>query len=72
MIDIHCHMLPNVDDGPDSMDESLALAQFAVDRGITHSVLTPHIHPGRWDNEALSIRAVWIISKKPWRINLSR
>jgi protein-tyrosine phosphatase len=57
MIDIHCHMLPNVDDGPDSMDESLALAQFAVDRGITHSVLTPHIHPGRWDNEALSIRA---------------
>jgi protein-tyrosine phosphatase len=57
MIDLHCHMLPGVDDGPSSMDESLALAKMAVESGITHSILTPHIHPGRWDNEALSIRA---------------
>jgi protein-tyrosine phosphatase len=57
MIDIHCHLLPGIDDGPELMDESLALAQFAVDRGITHSVLTPHIHPGRWDNEVQSIQA---------------
>lgn len=56
MIDIHCHMLPGIDDGPDTMDESLALAKLAVDSGITHSVVTPHIHPGRWDNEAISIR----------------
>jgi protein-tyrosine phosphatase len=39
------------------MDESLALAECAVDQGITHSVVTPHIHPGRWSNEALTIRA---------------
>ncbi len=57
MIDIHSHLLPNVDDGPSSMDESLSLAQFAVERGITHSIVTPHIHPGRWENEALSIRS---------------
>lgn len=56
MIDIHCHILPGIDDGPDTMDESLALAKLAVDSGITHSVVTPHIHPGRWDNEAVSIR----------------
>jgi protein-tyrosine phosphatase len=57
MIDLHCHMLPGIDDGPETMDESLALAKLAVEKGITHSVLTPHIHPGRWDNEALSIRS---------------
>jgi protein-tyrosine phosphatase len=57
LIDIHCHLLPGLDDGPSTMDESLALAKWAVDRGITHSVVTPHIHPGRWSNEALNIRA---------------
>ncbi len=57
MIDVHCHLLPGFDDGPESMDESLILAQIAVDKGITHSIMTPHIHPGRWDNEALSIRS---------------
>lgn len=57
MIDVHCHLLPGVDDGPETMDEALALAQFSVDRGVTHAILTPHIHPGRWDNEALTIRA---------------
>lgn len=64
MIDLHCHLLPGIDDGPGSMDESLALAQFSVDRGITHSILTPHIHPGRWNNEALSIRASMDTFKK--------
>lgn len=64
MIDIHCHMLPGVDDGPTSMDESLALAKKAVESGITHSILTPHIHPGRWDNEALSIREAVEMFKK--------
>jgi len=57
VIDIHCHLLPCVDDGPSTMDESLALAECAVVQGITHSVVTPHIHPGRWPNEALTIRA---------------
>lgn len=64
MIDLHCHMLPGIDDGPDSMDESLALAKLAVDGGITHSILTPHIHPGRWDNEALTIRSSMEMFKK--------
>lgn len=57
MIDLHCHLLPSIDDGPSSMDESIELARYAVDNGITHSIMTPHIHPGRWDNEALSIRS---------------
>ncbi len=50
MIDIHCHLLPEIDDGPDSMGEALKLALLAVQSGITHSVVTPHIHPGRYEN----------------------
>ncbi len=59
MLDLHCHLLPEVDDGPASMDEALALCQLALDNGITHAVVTPHIHPGRYANDRESIaRAV--------------
>jgi protein-tyrosine phosphatase len=42
MVDLHCHILPGVDDGPDSMEVSLAMAETAVADGITHVVATPH------------------------------
>jgi protein-tyrosine phosphatase len=56
MIDIHCHMLPNIDDGPESLEESLQMARLAVKGGITYTVVTPHIHPGRYDNDRANIR----------------
>lgn len=42
MIDIHCHMLPGVDDG--AKDEAMALAMIekSVNDGVTHIILTPH------------------------------
>ena len=52
MIDIHCHLLPCLDDGPVSVEESLLLAQQAVNDGVTHAILTPHIYPGRWNNNS--------------------
>lgn len=55
MIDIHCHLLPNIDDGPDNLSSALELARQAVADGVTHSIITPHIHQGRWDNTQLSI-----------------
>lgn len=59
MIDLHCHLLPGIDDGPDSVEESLELCRIAVAEGTTHAVVTPHIHPGRWENTRQSIaRAV--------------
>lgn len=56
MIDLHCHLLPGIDDGPDTLDEALALAVHAVRSGITHAVLTPHIHLERYDNDLPSVR----------------
>ncbi len=44
MLDLHCHILPGVDDGPASLDEALALARFCVQDGITHVTATPHCH----------------------------
>jgi protein-tyrosine phosphatase len=41
-LDIHCHILPNVDDGPQSMDEALILAQALLSAGISHVIATPH------------------------------
>jgi len=59
MIDLHCHLLPGIDDGASSMEEALSLAQLAVDDGVTHMVLTPHVHPGRYENNAQTIRPVF-------------
>ena len=42
MIDIHCHILPDVDDGPKSWDVSLEMCRMAAADGITHIVATPH------------------------------
>lgn len=51
MIDLHCHLLPGIDDGPETLDEALDLARAAVADGITHSVLTSHVHPERYPNQ---------------------
>lgn len=42
MIDIHCHILPGLDDGPKQLDEALAMAEDAINDGITHVIATPH------------------------------
>jgi protein-tyrosine phosphatase len=42
MIDLHCHILPGLDDGPGTMEESLQMAEAAIADGITHVVATPH------------------------------
>jgi protein-tyrosine phosphatase len=55
MIDLHCHLLPGIDDGPDTLEEALELARMAVEDGITHAVVTPHVHPGRWENTRVDI-----------------
>jgi protein-tyrosine phosphatase len=42
VIDIHCHILPEVDDGPKSWDIAVEMCRMAVADGITHTVATPH------------------------------
>lgn len=42
MVDIHCHILPSLDDGSDSLETSLKMAEMAIADGVTHVVATPH------------------------------
>lgn len=43
MIDLHCHLLPGIDDGPSTMDDTLRMAEAAVAAGTTTMVCTPHV-----------------------------
>lgn len=42
MIDLHCHILPAIDDGPPDIATSVAMAGMAAADGVTHIVATPH------------------------------
>ncbi len=42
MVDLHCHILPEVDDGPKSWEASIEMCKMAFRDGITHIVATPH------------------------------
>ncbi len=46
MIDLHCHILPGLDDGPSSMQEALAMCRIAAEDGIRTIVATPHMLNG--------------------------
>lgn len=55
-IDIHCHILPGIDDGPESLEMSLRMIKIAADDGISHIFATPHIIKGVYDNNTQKIR----------------
>ncbi|MDG5975929.1 phosphotransferase domain-containing protein [Hydrogenophaga taeniospiralis CCUG 15921] len=55
MIDLHCHILPGIDDGAKTLDESLAMARIAVADGIHTLACTPHIYPGLYMNDGPGI-----------------
>ncbi len=54
MIDLHCHILPGIDDGPATVEEAIDLIAAAAAAGTTTMVATPHVSP-RYQNDARSI-----------------
>ena len=56
MYDLHCHMLPGIDDGATDLDMALEMARMAAADGITTVACTPHIYPGMYENDAPGIR----------------
>jgi protein-tyrosine phosphatase len=55
LIDIHCHILPEIDDGPATLEESLLMAKIAVEDGIHSIVASPHTLNGIYENPANKI-----------------
>ncbi|MFZ1153955.1 MAG: CpsB/CapC family capsule biosynthesis tyrosine phosphatase [Solirubrobacteraceae bacterium] len=45
MIDLHCHLLPGIDDGPATIEDSLELAEAFVSAGTNTVAATPHVNP---------------------------
>lgn len=50
MIDLHCHILPGIDDGPRTLPEAIAMCRMAFEDGCRAMVATPHQRRGRWWN----------------------
>jgi len=57
MIDLHCHILPGVDDGPADFATALRMASLAAEDGIRQIVATPHVRESRPDPFGLKTRA---------------
>jgi protein-tyrosine phosphatase len=56
VIDLHCHVLPGIDDGPATIEESVAMARVAAEQGTRTIVATPHVNT-RYPNRAPAITA---------------
>jgi len=56
VIDLHCHVLPGIDDGPETIAGSLALARATLAAGVRTLVATPHVS-WRYPNDASTIAA---------------
>jgi protein-tyrosine phosphatase len=56
VIDLHCHILPGIDDGAADLDVAVAMAQAFVADGVTVVACTPHILPGVYHNSGPQIR----------------
>jgi protein-tyrosine phosphatase len=56
MIDTHLHILPGVDDGPETIEEALALARVLVEEGVHTAIATPHYNDEFQPRSAAEIR----------------
>lgn len=56
-VDIHCHLLPEIDDGAQTMEETVKMVSIAYKNGIRKIIATPHYHAGRYKPEKENIEA---------------
>lgn len=64
MIDLHCHLLPGIDDGSKSVRMSVDMARMAAADGTTILACTPHILPTVYDNNGPTIKAAVAVLRK--------
>ena len=75
MIDIHTHLLPGIDDGTNSIDESIAILEMFYAQGCNYVVCTPHISSWFPNSESTIVTAFHefqlAFQRKGWDIKLS-
>ena len=75
MIDIHCHVLPFVDDGSDSFETSILMLKEQISQGVKNVILTPHYRKGFYFEDNLQIKETFgelqaLVKEKGLDINL--
>ena len=81
LIDLHCHVIPGIDDGSPDLQTSLKMARMSVADGLSVIAWTPHISPSIYDNSGpdtgaaynrcssnstrLALTAVWSLDATP-------
>lgn len=63
MIDIHCHILPGIDDGAKTINDSLLMAKEAAQQGIHTIIATPHLNQQYDNRKPLILQKVEILNK---------
>lgn len=63
-IDVHCHVLPSIDDGSKSMEQSLNMVKIAAEENIGAMILTPHYHPAKGSHNIENWRDTLELLKK--------
>ena len=58
VVDFHTHILPGIDDGSKSQDESLAMLRVESEQNIDRVVLTPHFYAEKESDNYLSLMVV--------------
>jgi protein-tyrosine phosphatase len=72
MVDIHCHILSGLDDGAESLEMSLAMAEMGIADGVTHIIATPHASPNHeFIPELVKLRRDEIQSRFEGRLTLA-
>ena len=77
LYDIHCHILPGVDDGAKDMDMALSMIEKEIDAGVETIILTPHFRKEMFEPDMIRLLmkqeigisvCIWAVSFMPiWR-----
>lgn len=73
MIEIHSHILHNLDDGPETLEDSLTLVKIAMEKGVTDIIATPHYKKPQYHNQVTNARFEELhnaVRLKGWDINI--
>lgn len=55
--DVHCHVVPGVDDGAQTVEESLSILEQEYEQGVRMMILTPHWRRGMFETDRSTVEA---------------
>lgn len=64
VVDIHCHVIPRVDDGPDTVEDARKLLTDVYEDGVRVMIATPHYRPGLFETSGDRIEKYYRIAKR--------